>query len=287
MTIDLVKYQADLVRFGRAEKTIRCYINEAKEFFDWFKKDWPEAKRTDIDSYVAYLQSIGNQESTICRKVRAVSAFYKAQEYAGLTTFNPVRGVKLPKIPERQVTPLTRKEVEAMLAFQPETYRERMDTLLVRIFYATGARRNDLATAKLRDYDPRTGVITVIGKGNKQGRLLLSRPAKHMLDLYLAEDRTGKSPLLLVDEAGAPWGYSRVYHSVVAMARRVGIKRKVWPHLLRHSIITHCYENGMGIMELRDFARHTSINTTQRYTHISTKRLSEDLEKYRRDEVAA
>jgi integrase/recombinase XerD len=181
---------------------------------------------------------------------------------------------------------LNREEIEKLIAAPngPKP-RDLRDRAMLELLYATGLRVSELCGLELTAIERRMGVLKVIGKGNKQRMVPFGEPAGVALDRYLAAGR----PALLKGRASK---YLFVTARASAMTRqtfwtllrnhghRVGIFRRLTPHVVRHSFATHLVEGGADLRSVQIMLGHADISTTQVYTHVARRRLREVIDQH-------
>jgi site-specific recombinase XerD len=285
--VDLRAFEAWLVQANRSKHTLRGYLADVREFFLWFTADPLTVQRKDLDAYLQILRERPGRNGklspkSINKKVNGISSFFKWLVYTDALKASPRAGLVLPKSGKREVEPLTRDDIEKMRAVSAHTFRQRLDALVLELFYASGCRLGDLETARLANYNPARRTIVVIAKGNKQLKKRLTVGAQDMLTVYLAS----LSPALpadrplLVYEDGRQYPRNQIYLSIKRIAKKALPWKRVYPHLLRHTAITHRYEQGEDIKALQKFAGHSSIATTDFYTHLSDKLESNNMDQF-------
>ncbi len=151
------------------------------------------------------------------------------------------------------------------------------DYIMVSLFYLSGIRRAETAALKLQDIDFRKGVMTVTGKGNKIRVVPYGHNLEGELKQYLeirerfASNKKHDSANLFLNYRGEPLTVRSIDRIVKKYCSRLG--KRVTPHMLRHSFATHMLENGADILAIKEILGHSSLATTQKYTHISAEKL--------------
>ena len=169
----------------------------------------------------------------------------------------PRRGKKQPVV-------LSMEEVQKMIAMTGNLKHKLMLSLL----YAAGLRRSELLNLKIKDIDISRNVINVrAGKGNKDRQTLLAESLKNQLQDYLKEYQPKE--YLFEGQTGGKYATSSLAKVVKKSAKAAGINKEVTPHVLRHSFATHLLENATDIRYIQELLGHSSIKTTERYTHVA------------------
>ena len=222
---------------------------------------------------------------TLGRKLSALRSFYRFLVREGLAAANPARSVASPRRPRKLPQVLPEDEVAALVeAPRKAVPLELRDRAMFELLYASGLRVSELASLDVDDLDLGEGVVRVVGKRRKERIVPVGSAARDALRRWLADGR----PSLARGRAGASAPAALFLHhrgarlSTRSVARRLdravlasGISRRVHPHVLRHCFATHLLGNGADLRAIQEMLGHASLSTTQRYTHLDWKRLSE------------
>lgn len=266
---------------GLSPHTLKAYRTDLDDFVR-FSAKYGAAGLTDVDRtvvrrYLANLSTRGYASRTVARKASAVRAFFEDETKRGAVPSNPAASVPQPKRPQSLPKAVPARTLGAMLDLingdDPVDVRDRA---LLELLYATGLRVSELAALTLPDVRGRD-TLHVTGKGNKDRVVPLTRTAKAAVDAYLSD---GIRDALLAEPTEALWigvrgrplgtrGIRRVVHA------RVG----AFPHALRHSFATHLLENGADLRAVQDLLGHAELATTQIYTSVTRKHLTETYER--------
>jgi integrase/recombinase XerD len=174
---------------------------------------------------------------------------------------------------------LTEAEVTQLLQTPfPETPFGYRDRAILEVLYASGLRIAELTTLRLEGFLPREKFLRVIGKGNKERLVPIGNPAIRALEKYLAEGRphfvrpkTGGEVFL--GQTGHRLTTTRAWQIIKQIARLSGVKKNVYPHLLRHSFASHLLAHEADLRVIQELLGHASLGTTQIYTHVDGGRL--------------
>lgn len=196
-----------------------------------------------------------------------------------LISKNPAITLELPRLPRYLPDTLSVEEVESILnAPFPETPLGLRDRAITETLYASGIRISELVTLRLEGLNLSEWTMQVIGKGDKERLVLIGKKAAAALELYLQESRpklvkpkTGNEVFL--NKHGGRLTRARCWQILQEIARRAGIEKKLYPHLLRHSFATHLLSNGADLRVIQELLGHASISTTEIYTHVDQSRL--------------
>ncbi len=231
----------------------------------------------------AYIRQIQDQYSrpTVARKISAIRSFYRYLRREQLIEEDPSRLVRGPKLVRRLPSCLDREEVARLLMAPDATSLGIRDRVLMEVLYATGMRVSELCGLEVADYNPAALEMRVLGKGARERVVLLNQSANDWVKLYLDEHWAklagGRKPEpsspLFVSRQSTRLSSRSVHRIVLKHARTAGINKAITPHTLRHTFATHLLEGGADLRVVQELLGHTTISTTQIYTHVSLERL--------------
>ncbi len=219
-------------------------------------------------------------------EIAALRAFYRFAESEMLLPANLAENLSLPRRWKRLPKALTSQEIQKLLAPEtPETPRSLCDQAVLELAYASGLRLAELRNARLEQLHLEAGFINVIGKGNKERVVPLGRMAVAALQRYVDGGRPKlvkphSSAAIFLNNRGRPFAPVTLWLRIKRRVRRAGIGRNVTPHMLRHSFATHLLENGADLRVIQELLGHSSISTTEVYTHVTGNRLREVHQKF-------
>jgi integrase/recombinase XerC len=241
----------------------------------------------DIRQYLAQLYEEDYTKKTVARKISAHKSFWHFLEREALVEDNPWQQIHSPKLERLLPDFLTVAEIELLLQTinknQNELLRAR-DRALYEVLYATGMRVSELVHLDLTDIDLSQGEARVFGKGAKERIVLMGKQAQIVLDHYLQHIRPQllkkKSQALFLNARGTRLTQRSIERNLVAYVQQAGIAKEVTPHTIRHSFATHMLEGGADLRVVQELLGHSSLSTTQVYTHISRERMRSVLDQY-------
>ncbi len=189
---------------------------------------------------------------------------------------------KLPNLKYKSTIPgfLTQKDTEKIFDeansnASKDKYRHHRDFIILSLLYATGLRRTELVGLKLKDLDLTAGLITVIGKGNKERVVPIGDNTAGDVKTYLSarelflKDKKVSAPEMFLNKSGQKLTVRSVNRLVNSFAKKQGMS--FTPHTLRHTFATHLLENGADLMLIKEILGHASLSTTQKYTHVTAE----------------
>jgi len=218
--------------------------------------------------------------------VAALRAFYGYAEREGLLPNNVAEQLSLPRRWHRLPKALSAEEVVRLLQpVTPETPSSLCDQAMLELAYASGLRLQELCALRIEQLHLDAGFVTVIGKGNKERVVPVGRQAVAALRRYLESGRPvlvrSRSPgNVFLTLRGTAFASVTLWLRIKKRARVAGIERNVTPHMLRHSFATHLLEHGADLRVIQEMLGHSSIATTEVYTHVASDRLREAHRKF-------
>lgn len=270
---------------------IKSTIPDYKDDFKVFLKYFPNIKTVDdlndelIDNFI-YEQSLNDlKSSTISRRISTIKNFFLFLENEKIAT-NLVKEVILPKKEKHIPTFLSIDEIKNLLSVFDETKpTEYRDKTMVLVMYSAGLRVSELINLEKRSINFEEKLITLKGKGNKERFVPLNYIALEYLNNYLSQNKNNKvfsksKHLFINKKDGKPLTRQYFFVELNKYAKRAGIDKKISPHTLRHSFATHLLENGADLRVVQELLGHAKIETTQIYTHLSTKKILDALDLY-------
>lgn len=258
----LRSYRTDLTRAGR-------YWGETRSV--------KEIDRFAIRRYIATLTEAGLQPRSIHRHIAAMRAFFRYLVREGVLETNPARALALPRLERRLPRFLTEKETERLLEKPfPKTPKGVRDRAILELFYATGGRISEIAGLDVDSFLEGGRLVLFRGKGEKERIVPLTDIARNALEAWLQKRPAIASPAeraLFVNLRRGTRLSVRGLRKIISTAilRRTG--RRAGPHSLRHSYATHLLNAGADLRAVQELLGHSSLSTTQTYTHITLKRL--------------
>ncbi|MDT5065530.1 MAG: integrase/recombinase XerC [Mycobacterium sp.] len=276
------------LQLGRSDHTRRAYLGDLRSLFAFLGERTPDPALTQltlplIRSWLAAQAGSGAARTTLARRTSAVKTFTAWASRSGLMDADPATRMQVPK--SRRTLPAVLRQDQALDAMSaaesgaqqgdPLALRDR---LIVEMLYATGIRVSELCGLDLDDVDVSRRLLRVLGKGNKQRTVPFGEPALRALESWLADGRPAlatetSGPALLLGARGKridPRQARTVVHQTMSA---VDGAPDIGPHGLRHSAATHLLEGGADLRVVQELLGHSTLATTQLYTHVTVARL--------------
>jgi len=267
--------------------TVSNYCREIAQFMTFAQGQgvmaWEAVTPALLRQWLAQLYNQGYVKASVVRRISELRAFYTYLRRHDLVTTNPVQAISAPKLPQRLPRPLSREEIDLLLAApDAATPQGQRDRAMLELLYAGGLRVSELLALDLNQVDLTQGQVRVLGKGAKERVALIGRPASEALRGYLADGRVKlagaaprKSPAVFLNRFGQRLSVSMFTRTLSDYAAEVGIEHKVTPHMFRHSFATHLLDGGADLRSVQELLGHEQASTTQIYTQVSQNQLRE------------
>jgi integrase/recombinase XerD len=265
---------------GYSQNTLEAYEIDLKELLDFATSKGLSLitlKKDEIAEFINSLSERGFTNNTIIRKLAAVRTFYKYLLNEGIIEEDLVSFLDTPKKEKKIPRVLFGDQVKILLE-QPLLKEERYarERSILELLYSCGLRVSEVVGLTLNDVNLQEGYVRVRGKGDKERIVPLGSKAIEAMIIYLNKRRHIKENKLFLNKRNRGLSRQSVWLIVKQFASNVGLN--ISPHTLRHSFATHLLDNGADLRVVQELLGHSSISTTQIYTHVSNKRLKEEFE---------
>ena len=264
------------------DTTAKNYELDLLNYQDFLKENnlnYLKITKDDIRSYLKYLDKLKYKNSSISRHLSSLRTFYSFLVNEGVIESNIFKSISSPKKKKQLPNFLQYDEVEKMLSVcdlkEPLHIRNR---LIIETLYDTGIRVSELVNIKLNDLNIATKEIRVLGKGSKERIVYFGDYEIDILNLYLNQARpkllkNKSNDYLLLNHLGDRLTDRGVRLIIDDVIKKASLKHKVSPHTLRHTFATHLLNEGADLKSVQELLGHSSLSTTQIYTHVSNERL--------------
>ncbi|MFA5008738.1 MAG: site-specific tyrosine recombinase XerD [Candidatus Omnitrophota bacterium] len=272
------------VEKGLSQNSILSYSLDLKKYFEYLdKKEIKEPSKItpkDISDFLFVMRSSISVNS-ISRVLSTVKSFHKFLVREKITQTSPAEFIETPRLDKKIPSFLNFEEVNRILkAPNLHNHQGIRDRAILELMYATGLRVSEVSFLKISDINSELGFIKCKGKGSKERIVPLGKIAKNFLEKYINEARpklAGKkvSQYIFLAQGARRLSRQSIWKAIRKNVNLAGIRKHTSPHTLRHSFATHLLERGADLRSVQEMLGHSSITTTQIYTHINQTRLKE------------
>jgi tyrosine recombinase XerC len=259
-----------------SKNTTRNYEKDIAQFLGYVGS--AVVDETKIRQYLGFLAKKKYSRNSTIRKMIALRNFYRYLSRQGVIKSNPFEYVMNPKKEKKLPAVLSEEEVNRLLEIIPKaTLLDLRDRVILEMLYSTGVRVSELCSLNMADVDFLNGEIKVLGKGSKERIVPVGGIALELLKEYLAKVKKeyAGSAVFINKKKGRlnPRSVETMIHKYAQAAK---IEKEVTPHTLRHSFATHLLDRGADLRSVQELLGHTSLSTTQIYTHLSVAKLKKE-----------
>lgn len=267
---------------GASPHTVAAYrrdLHHFLAFLDDTRRALHRARPDDVVDYVEHLRRAGLKPASLARRLSAVRGFLRHLVRDGRLARDPTEHLERPRAGRSLPRTLNRRDAAALVESPDVTgFRGLRDRALLELLYATGMRASECLGLRPEDVNLTAGYVICTGKGRKQRLVPLGDEAAGWLKRYLAEVRPrlarGRdSGKLFLNPRGGALSRQSLWVIVRRAAAAAGVRRRVSPHVLRHSFASHLLENGADLRSVQTMLGHADIATTQIYTHLPSAAL--------------
>lgn len=274
-----------------SKHTIRAYRSDLTQFLQYIEKffenshiDVKKIKKIMFRDFLQFLSEKGDSNRTLARKVISIKGFFKYLYTEKIIPKNPTIDLKNPKFEKNTATFLTEKEMEFVLNI-PDT-----DNILgirnkaiLELLYSSGIRISELAGLKIANVNLKKGLIKVMGKRSK-ARIIpfgsyASKAIKEYLKVREALLKDKNEEILFLSKNGNPLSSDELRYIIDKYLKVIEKSKRYSPHTIRHSFATHLLDHGADLRSVQELLGHSSLSSTEIYTHTSMKKLKEVYER--------
>ena len=262
--------------------TLRVYLIDLKDFSVFLNEEPEDIDYLDIRSYIASLHHRNLKKSSISRKLASIRSYFKYLHREGYVKKNPAKLVSSPRVPKTLPRFLDIDETFSLMDTpKGETFIPARDKAILELLYSSGLRVSELTSLDVVDLDIKETLVRVKGKGRKERIVPIGSKAMEAIQNYLPEriSLKKKSPALFLNNRGGRLTQRSVRRILVAYSRMINLKGDISPHTLRHTFATHLLHEGADLRAIQELLGHSSLSTTQKYTHVDIRHLTEVYDK--------
>lgn len=272
-----------------SERTLRNYSHALNAFREWRGEAFSSWRDCSADDFREYLFELMKQEmarSTIRLRFAALRSFYKYLVNRRGLKVSPLADVQLPKAERKLPVVLSLKQMEDLLEMplkmepdkRAKPWQPTRDAAILELFYSSGLRVSELVALDVKDADFLSETLRVLGKGNKERIVPIGSHAMKAIQKYRSEAQVHSGPLFInknKDPNKRRLSARAVQMLLQKYMQASGIGIGITPHKLRHTFATHMLDHGADLRSVQSLLGHSSLSTTQIYTHVTKERLRE------------
>lgn len=288
------EYLDHLIARNYSSHTVESYRRDLDFFFDYIGQEGVLMDKVDkmvIRDFESVQLRKGVGARSLQRRMSACRQFYNYLQQNGIIAINPFKQVRAPKKPVRYPDVLTNEQVTSLLNANAKRtdYFALRDQAILELMYASGMRASEVISFRQREVDFRSRMIRVFGKGDKERLVPISKTAVMVMQEYLKKQRPElvakhrsirRGDAFFLNERGENLTTRGLEYILRQVEAKTGSYFGLHPHVLRHTFATTLLDNGADLRLIQELLGHASLNTTQIYTHVSTKSMQEQYRQF-------
>lgn len=290
----LHKEFANYLRLERSlsPHSVSAYLQDMSKLEQFLQTKYPDIHYLDVNTqhlqdFFACLHKHGISTASQARVLSSLRCFYKFLLLDEYVSEDPTTALESPKIGRKLPDTLEVHEIEAMLeAVDHSTHTGMRNRAILETLYSAGLRVSELTTLKLNQLYAEEGFLRVLGKGDRERLVPLGQKALKYLQIYINDIRVHSTVHkdfenhVFINTRGKALSRHMVFVIVKTLAQKVGLKKTISPHTLRHSFATHMIEGGADLRAIQEMLGHQSITTTEIYTHLDRQYLKQVVQSF-------
>lgn len=276
---------------GLSRHTIDAYSRDIMDFISFCEEAEMPSGPEEIDMraarrYLASLTRKNMKRSTIARRISSLRAFFKHLKMKKVVEHNVFSALETPRMERKLPDFLYMEEVEMLMEAPPgDTPAGQRDRAILELLYSCGMRVSELAAMNVSGFPPPgRDEIRITGKGGKERIVFVGGRSRRAVETYINDGRPqqvrfAQPEALFLNKSGGRLTVRSIQRMLKKYIHKIALDKNITPHSLRHSFATHLLNNGADLRTIQELLGHSSLSTTQIYSHISTQRLKETYEK--------
>lgn len=289
----LLKDFKNFLKFERnlSENSTQSYIQDLQKLIRFLSDNNINKKISEINSNVirefVYQQTKLIKPSSQSRLISSLKNFFDYLIIEKIIFINPINSIQYPKIATKIPETLSTHEIDKLIDYLKKSKKNSLrNCTILEVLYSCGLRVSELTNLNISDIFFDDFLIKILGKGRKERFVPMSKIVKDMIKDYLNSERfntitkKGFEDILFLNNRGEKLTRVMIYTILNIAKKGTGIKKKVSPHILRHSFATHLIENGADISSIQHMLGHTNVSTTERYLHVSKEHLVDTIKRF-------
>ncbi len=246
-----------------------------------------DIRLANLQDFLKWINGLGMSARTQARVISGLKSFFKYLLLENIIRANPAELLESPRIGRDLPDTLSVEEIKMLFnAFDLSTPEGERNKTILEFLYGCGLRVSELTGLKISDIRAADGFISVIGKGNKQRLVPVGNNALNQLEIYLHQVRShiniqkGQEDFIFLNKRGKKITRVMVFYIIKNLAEKAGIRKTISPHTFRHSFATHLIDAGADLRAVQEMLGHSSITTTEIYTHLDRDYLRSNILQY-------
>ncbi|MET3113813.1 integrase/recombinase XerD [Pedobacter sp. CG_S7] len=263
-----------------SNNSIDAYLNDVNKLIQYFDAiDLNMAAKDitikDLKAFLKWLNELGVLPNSQARIVSGLKSYFAFLMIETIIFDDPTELLEAPNINKKLPSTLSLLEINDLIeAIDASTSEGMRNKAIIEVLYGCGLRVSELCNLRISDLNTAAEYIKVTGKGNKERILPIGSIALKFVNLYLAEVRVhskikkGNEDFIFLNRIGTKLSRISIFTIIKTLADKIGLKKSISPHTLRHSFATHLVEGGADLRAVQEMLGHSSITTTEIYTHL-------------------
>lgn len=258
---------------GLSANSIEAYGRDIESFIKFIdNKNLNEISRIDLYNFIKNLKTKNYAPTSITRKIASLKGWFRWLKINEKIKTDPAISIESPKIPQKLPKVISISDINKIFSSELNI----MEKAIFELLYGCGLRVSELTSLEIKNIDLNSKFLRCFGKGSKERIVPIGEKAKMALSKYIELRNllpNNKSTFLFINKKGIKISRQEVY----LLSKKLGniIEKKISPHVFRHSFATHLLENGADLRIVQELLGHSSVSTTQLYTHVSKKHLKD------------
>ncbi|MEQ7802571.1 site-specific tyrosine recombinase XerD [Pedobacter sp. ASV1-7] len=260
--------------------TIESYLGDLNKLLQYFESigqvpDLKQINSSDLKLFISWINELGMMASTQARVISSLKSFFSFLVLEEVIDTDPSENLETPRLARHLPDTLEIHEIDAMIniidASKPDGMRNKA---ILETLYGCGLRVSELINLKISDIYEDNEFIKVTGKGNKERLVPIGLTALKYINIYLHQTRVhipikrGFEDYIFLNRSGTRLSRISVFNIIKTLAEKSGLRKSISPHTFRHSFATHLIEGGADLRAVQEMLGHSSITTTEIYTHL-------------------